>query len=147
MKHQWGLKMGTQSVWEGDSLERRWTVTEVRGKNWKRFWKLLLFLPNTRFSRLKRVANKSPVQAAKTHKDKSLKNFSKCFSWLEGLPTSESRAEPRKYLSNPRDLTFHLWTSHQKWPAKTRLRLATWLTRDWVVKTGQKWIFEIFRIF
>ena len=37
MKHQWGLKMGTRSVWEGDSLERRWTVTEVRGKNWKRF--------------------------------------------------------------------------------------------------------------
>ena len=30
-------------------------------------------------------------------------NFSKCFSQLEGLPTSESRAEPRKSLSNPRD--------------------------------------------
>ena len=37
MKHQWGLKMGTRSVWEGDSIERRWTVTKVRGKNWKRF--------------------------------------------------------------------------------------------------------------
>ena len=29
--------MGAWSVWEGDSLERRWTVTKVRGKNWKRF--------------------------------------------------------------------------------------------------------------
>ena len=37
MKHQWGLKMDSQSVWKGESLERRWTVTNVRGKNWKRF--------------------------------------------------------------------------------------------------------------
>ena len=41
-------------------------------------------------------------------------NFSKCFSRLEGLPASESRAEPRKSLSNPRDWTFHSRTSRQK---------------------------------
>ena len=35
MKHQWDLKMDTRSVWEGDSLERRWTVTNVRGKTEK----------------------------------------------------------------------------------------------------------------
>ena len=102
-------------------------------------------MPNTCFSWLKWVTTKSPVQAAKTLKDKSLKNFSKCFSRLEGLLARESRAEPRKSLSNPRDWTFHSWTSCQKWPASTRLRLATWLTRDWVTKTGQNWIFEIFK--
>ena len=75
------------------------------------------------------------------------KKISKCFSWLEGLPASESRTELWKSLSNPRDWTFHSRTSRQKWPAKTRLRLATWLTRDWVAKTGQNWIFEIFRFF
>ena len=109
----------------------------------KKIKKLPLFLPNTRFSRLKRVANKSLVQAAKTLKDKSLKNFSKCFSQLEDLSARESRAESRKSLSNPHDWTLHSRTSRQKWPANTRLRAVTWLTRDWVAKTGQKWIFEI----
>ena len=100
-----------------------------------------------RFSRLTWVATKSPVQAAKTLKDKSLKKFSKCFSRLKGLPTREPRAEPRKSLSNPCDWTFHSRTSRQKWPAKTRLRLVTWLTHDWAAKIGQNWIFEIFRFF
>ena len=117
-------------------------------ENWKKKFKNCPYFCQTRvFSRLKWVATKSPVQAAKTLKDKSLKNFSKCFSRLEGLPTRELRAEPRKSLSNPRDWTFHSWTSHQKWPAKTRLRLITWLTHGWVAKTGQKWIFEIFKFF
>ena len=35
MKRQWGLKMGTRSVWEGDSWERRWIVIKVRGKTEK----------------------------------------------------------------------------------------------------------------
>ena len=117
-----------------------------RGKT-KKFKNCPYFCQNTRFSWLKRVANKSSVQAAKTLKDKSLKNFSKCFSRLEGLPASESRVKPQKSLSNPRDWTFHSRTSCQKWPAKTRLRLATWLTCDWAAKTGQNWIFEIFRFF
>ena len=41
------------------------------------------------------------------------------------------------------DWTFHLRTSRHNWPVNSRLRLATCLTRDWVSKTGQKWIFEI----
>ena len=102
-------------------------------------------MPNTRFSRLKWVANKLPGQAAKTLKDKNFEKFSKCFSRLEGLPASESRAEPQKSLSNPRDWTFHLRTSCQNWPVNSRLRPATWLTCDWVAKAGQKWTFEIFR--
>ena len=52
-------------------------------------------------------------------------NFSKCFSRLEGIPASELRAEPRKYLSKPRDWTFHSRTSRQKLLAKTRLMHAT----------------------
>ena len=32
---QWRLEMGAWGVWEGDSLERRWTVTNVRGKTEK----------------------------------------------------------------------------------------------------------------
>ena len=106
-----------------------------------------LWVNQSCFSWLKWVATKSPVQAAKTLKDKSLKNFSKCFSRLEGIPARESRVEPRKSLSNPRDWTFHSRTSHQKWPAKTQLRLATWLNRDWAVKTRQNRIFENFIFF
>ena len=48
-----------------------------------------------------------------TQEQKS-ENFSKCFSRLEGLPASESRDEPRKSLSEPRDWTFHPRTSRQK---------------------------------
>ena len=56
--------------------------TEFLGKNsWESKWivKFPLFLPNTRFSRLKWVANKSLGQAAKTLKDKILKNFLSIF--------------------------------------------------------------------
>ena len=102
-------------------------------------------------TRVFRDWNESPqscqIKPPKHSKTQVWKNFSKCFSRLEGLPASESRVEPRKSLSNPRDWTFHSRTSRQKWPAKTRLRLATWHTRDWAAKTGQNWIFEIFRFF
>ena len=93
----------------------------------------------------------SRQNVARTSRENTLgrkfENFSKCFSRLEGLPASESRAEPRKSLSEPRDWTFHSRTSRQKWPAKMRLRLATWHTREWAAKTEQNWIFEIFRFF
>jgi len=46
-----------------------------RGKNKKFKKKLPLYVQNTRFSRLKRVAKKSPDQAAKTLKDKNLKKI------------------------------------------------------------------------
>ena len=125
------------------SVCRNWKVylRVSRELNRENLWVTLATGPST----CEQVAKKSPDQAAKTLKDKNLKKFSKCFSRLEGLPASESRAEPRKSLSNPRDWTFHSRTSRQKWPAKTRLSLATWHTRDWAAKTGQNWIFEIFR--
>ena len=132
--------MGARSVWEVDSWERRWTVTKVRGKNWKRFKNCLNFCQ----TRVFRNWSKSPGKAAKTLKNKILKKISKCFSRLEGLSARESQAEPRKSLSNPHDWTFHLRTSRQNWPTNSRLRPTTWLTRDWVAKTGQKRFLKIF---
>ena len=109
-------------------------------ENWKRFKNCSYFCQ----TRVFRDWNESPksrqIKPPKHSRTKSWKNFSKCFSRLEGLPARESRAEPRKSLSNPCDWTFHSRTSCQKWPAKTRLSLATWLTRDWVAKTGQNWV-------
>ena len=80
--------------------------------------------------------------------EQNFEKFSKWFSRLEGLPASKSRAELRKSLSEPRDWTFHSRTSRQKWPAKVRLRLATWHTRDWAAKNRAKldfWNFQIFK--
>ena len=144
---QWRLEMRARSVWEGDSLERRWTVTKVRGKNWTRFKNCPYFCQ----TRVFRDWNESPqsrqIKPPKHSKTQVWKNFSKCFSRLEGLPASKSRAEPRKSLSNPRDWTFHSRTSRQKLPAKVRLRLATWHTRDWAAKTGQNRFFLKFSDF
>ena len=144
---QWSLGMGARSVWEGDSLERRWTVTKVRGKNWKRFKNCPYFCQTRVFRDWSESPQSCQFKPPKHSKTQVWKKVSKCFSRLEGLPASESRAEPQKSLSNPRDWTFPSRTSRQKWPAKKRLRLATWHTRDWVAKTGQNWIFEIFRFF
>ena len=142
MKQQWSLKVGTRSVWERDNWGRRWTVTKVRGKNWKRFKNYPYFCQ----TRVFRDLSESLVQDAKTLKDKNLKKFTKCFSQLEGLPARELRAELWKSLSNPCDWTFHSRTSRQKWPASMRLRFATWLTCDWVAKIGQNWVSKIFKI-
>ena len=144
---QWRLEMGARSVWEGDSLERRWTVTNVRGKNWNRFKNCAYFCQTCVFRDWNESPKSRQIKPPKHSRTKIWKKFSKCFSRLEGLPASESRAEPRKSLSKPRDWTFHSRTSRQKWPAKTRLRHATWHTRDWAAKTGQNRIFEIFRFF
>ena len=144
MKHQWGLKMDSQSVWKGESLERRWTVTNVRGKTEKDLKTAHVSAKHAIFATWlsRHTVTSSSRQSTQ---EQNLKNFSKCFSRLEDLPASESRAEPQKSLSEPRDWTFHSWTSRQKRPAKMRLRLATWHTRDWAAKTGQNRIFEIFR--
>ena len=146
MKHQWSLKMDTRSVWEGDSWERRWTVTKVRGKTEKDLKTAHIFAKHTFFA-TEESHHKIASSSRQNTQRQKFKNFSKCFSRLEGLPVRESRAKPPKSLSNPRGWTFHSRTSRQKWPEKMRLRLATWLTRDWVAKTRQKWIFEIFRFF
>ena len=144
MKHQWGLKMGTRSVWEGDSLERRWTVTEVRGKNWKRFKNCSYFCQTRVFRDLSESPQSRQFKSPKTLKDKNLKNFSKCFSRLEGLPARQSPGVPRKSLCTLRDWTFHSRTSRQNRPASSRLWHAIWMNRDWVTKIGQHcfWNFQ-----
>ena len=48
--------------------------------------KKTLIVQNMRFSRLNQVTNKSP----NTLETKNFKNFSKCFSQLEGPPASKS---------------------------------------------------------
>ena len=112
MMQKWSLK----SVWVSFSWKRNGEDSEqsqnVEGKT-EKVLKIVFEMQNTRFSRLKQVANKSPGQAAKTLKVKIMKNISKCFSRLEGLPARESRAEPRKSLCTPRDSTLHLQTSRQ----------------------------------
>ena len=143
---QWRLEMRARSVWEGDSLERRWTVTNVRGKTEKDLKTALVSAKHAIFATWLSRHTVASSSRQSTQRQKFGK-FSKCFSRLEGLPASESRAEPRKSMSNSRNWTFHSRTSRQKWPAKMRLRLATWHTRDWAAKTGQNWIFEIFRFF
>ena len=99
-------------------------------------------MPNTCFSLLGWVANKSPRQAAKTLKVKIMKKISKCFSQLEGLPARE----PRNSLCTPHDWTFHLRTYRQNWPVNSRLWHVTCLTCDCVAKTGQHcfWNFQFF---
>ena len=83
----------------------------VRGKNWNDL-KTAQFAQNTRFSWLDQVACKSPGPTTRTLKTKILKNFSKCFSPLEGLPARKSGGKPRKSLCNSCDWTFHPQTSH-----------------------------------
>ena len=68
-------------------------------------------MQNTRFLRLKQVANKLLGQAANTLKIKIMKKISKCCLRLEGLLTRESRSESRKSLCAAHDWTFHSRTS------------------------------------
>ena len=127
--------------------ERQWTVTKRSREKQKSlktapvFPKHAIFANETSRQKIARSSHQN------TQGQKFEKKISKCFSQLEGLPASESQAEPQKSLSKSRDWTFHSRTSRQKWPTKTRLRLATWHTRDWAAKTGQDRIFEIFRFF
>ena len=135
---QWRLEMGARSVWEGEDEQSQ----KFEGKTEKDLKTALISVKHAFFATwLSRhtVASSS----RQSTQEQNFENFSKCFSRLEGLPVRESRSEPRKSLSNPRDWTFHSRTSHQKWPPSSRLWHATWLTRDWVAKTGQHWFYEI----
>ena len=100
--------------------------------------------------------------------NKNLKNFSKCFSWLEVLPARESQGKSRKSLSplttglppvnkSPNWVARNTWKifkvffvigalTHQ-WVAKnlcvdSRLGYATRPTRDWVAKTRQHYFLK-----
>ena len=68
----------TRSVWEryfGKTMNSHWNSREKL----KKFWKTVLKMQNTCFSQLDQVASKSPGLAAKTLKDKIVKNFLSVF--------------------------------------------------------------------
>ena len=60
-------------------LRNKMNSHKISRENWKRFKNCPYFCQTRVFSQLKWVANKPPGQAAKTHKDKILKNFLSVF--------------------------------------------------------------------
>ena len=78
MMQKWSLR----SVWISFSGERNGEDSEqsqkFEGKT-EKVLKIVFKMQNTHFSRLKQVASKSPGQAAKTLKDKIVKNFLSVF--------------------------------------------------------------------
>ena len=91
-------------------------------------------MPNTRFSRLKWVANKLPGQAAKTHKDKILKNFLSVFHDWKIYPR-ESRELRRENLW----VTLAIGPSTHEQVAKIDPRTRDWgLRLDWPVTESPK---------
>ena len=83
MKHQWGLKMDSRSVWKGDSLERRWTVTNVRGKTEKDLKTAPIYAKHAFFatwlSRHKVASSSRQFKPPKHSRTKILKNFLSVF--------------------------------------------------------------------
>ena len=105
-------------------------------ENWKVF-KIVLKAQNTRFSRLKWVANKSLDQVTKLPLDKIWKICLSVFRDWKVHPrgsTFQSRREPRNFLSTPRNWSFHSWTSRQtKWWEILLCKLTTgsfWKTKS-----------------
>ena len=99
-----------------DKWGRQWTVIKIWGKNWKSFKNCLWNAKHVFFA----TDTSRQGHPPKHFKPKNLKKFAKCFSQLEVSLTRESWAEPRKSLRTPHD-TFHLRTSHQTYPASSRL--------------------------
>ena len=79
MKHQWGLKMDSRSVWKEDSLERRWTVTKVRGKTEKRFKNYSCFCQTRDFRDLIKSPHSRQLKPPKHSRTKLWKNFLSVF--------------------------------------------------------------------
>ena len=71
--------MGARSVWEGDSWERRWTVTKVQGKNWKRFKNCPYFCQTRVFRDLRESPTSRQFKPPKHSKTKVWKNFLSVF--------------------------------------------------------------------
>ena len=97
MKHQWGLKMGTRSVWEGDSWEKRWTVIKVRGKNWKRFKNCPYFCQTLVFRDWRESPTSRQFKSSKHSKTKVWKIFLSVFHDWKVYPRG-SRELSRKNL-------------------------------------------------
>ena len=73
------FEMGARSVCEGDSLERRWTVTKVRGKNWKRFKNCPYFCQTRVFRDLRESPTSRQFKPPNTQRQKFEKVFLSVF--------------------------------------------------------------------
>ena len=140
---KWSLWRMTQSVWVSFSWERKWIVIKSLRENWK-YLKTDPFLPNTLFSRLGWVTNKSSGLAAKTLEDKIVKNFLSVFHDWKVYPRG-SRELSRENLCVP--LVTGPFTREQVGKINTRAR--SWNLRPgWpaieLPKQGNT-VFEIFQ--
>ena len=101
--------MGARSVWEGEDEQSQ----KFEGKTENDLKTALISAKHAIFATgLSR--HKVASSSRQITQEQNFENLSKCFSRLEGLPASKSRAEPRKSLSESRDWTFHSRTSRQK---------------------------------
>ena len=118
----------TRSVWERYFGEDNEQSLKLEGKL-KKFWKTVLKTPNTHFSRLKWVANKSSGLAAKTLEDKIVKKFLSVFrDWKVYLQESRdlncenfcvtltTRPFTREQVAKI-NTRAHGWISQLGWPA------------------------------
>ena len=67
-------------------------------ENWKHL-KTDLYAQNHAIFATESSREKVAKASRQNTQDKNLKNFSKCFSWLEVLPVRELQGKPRKSLS------------------------------------------------
>ena len=76
---QWRLEMGARSVWEGDSLERRWTVTNVREKTEKDLKNCSYFCQTRVFHNLIKLPHSRQFKPPKHSRTKIWKIFLSVF--------------------------------------------------------------------
>ena len=106
---QWRLEVRARSVWEGEDEQ-----TQIFEGKLKQVLKTAPVSAKHVFFATGLSHHTVASSSHQSSQEQKFENFSKCFSRLEGLPASESRAEPRKSLSDPRDWTFHSRISRQK---------------------------------
>ena len=96
--------METRSVWVRTVERVSEQSQKVQGKTEKDLKTAPVFAKYAFFAT--EVSRQQDARSSRQNTQRqNFEKFSKCFSRLEGLPASESRPEPRKSLSNPRDWT------------------------------------------
>ena len=132
-----------QSVWERcfeKTMNSRWNSREKL----KKFWKTILKTQNTRFSQLDQVASKSPGLAAKTLKDKIVKNFLSVFRDWKVYPQGSCKPSQKNLC-----VTLVTGPLTREQVAKINTRARGWISRlGWPTTESPKQgntIFEIFQ--
>ena len=157
MKLKWSNNRG---LWEWHSefkkeliWGRQWTVTKVRGKNWKSL-KTDLFVQNTRFLWLSQVASKLPEHS----RQKFWKIYLSVFrdwkfypqgsrevsrenlwvpSQLDLPPTNKSLDWVARNIKNPNfEKYFKYFSQLGHWPANELRKISMW-ARDWDMRLDQ----------